>query len=122
MWKFNENNEIVNQFKQIPFAYVADGHHRSASAVKVAAKRRSENKNHNGKESYNYFLAVLFPESELKILPYNRVVLSLGMTENEFISQLNKKFVIKDSGVDTPCKSGEICVYARAMENFNIKK
>ncbi len=115
LWKFNENNEIVNQFKQIPFAYVADGHHRSASAVKVAAKRRSENKNHNGKESYNYFLAVLFPESELKILPYNRVVLSLGMTENEFISQLNKKFVIKDSGVDTPCKSGEICMFMQGL-------
>ena len=77
LWKFNENNEIINQFKQIPFAYVADGHHRSASAVKVAKKRRSENENHNGTESYNYFLAVLFPESELKILPYNRVDLSL---------------------------------------------
>ena len=96
MWRFNENDEIVNEFKKIPCAYVADGHHRSASAAKVAAKRRSENKNHNGKESYNYFLAVLFPESELKILPYNRVVLSLGMTEHEFTSQLNKKFVIEE--------------------------
>ena len=117
LWRFNKNDEIVNEFKKIPCAYVADGHHRSASAAKVAAKRRSENKNHNGTEPYNYFLAVLFPESELKILPYNRVVLSLGMTVDKFKSLLNDKFVIEENGLDIPRQRGELCMYIKGQWN-----
>ena len=117
LWRFNKNDEIVNEFKKIPFAYVADGHHRSASAAKVAAKRRSENKNHDGTEPYNYFLAVLFPESELKILPYNRVVISLGMTVDKFKSLLNDKFIVEENGLDIPRQRGELCMYIKGQWN-----
>tara|TARA_B100002019_G_C21259349_1_gene595755 strand:+ start:1070 stop:2290 length:1221 start_codon:yes stop_codon:yes gene_type:complete len=117
LWKFNDNSEIIDEFNKIPNAYVADGHHRSASAVKVGIDRRNQNSNHNGEELYNYFLAVLFPESELKILPYNRVVLSMNISIDEFRSLLVKDFVIEANGVDTPRKSGEICMFIEGAWN-----
>ena len=117
LWKFNDNSEIIDEFNKIPNAYVADGHHRSASAVKVGIDRRNQNSNHNGEELYNYFLAVLFPESELKILPYNRVVLSMNVSIDEFRSLLVKDFVIEANGVDTPRKSGEICMFIEGAWN-----
>ena len=117
LWKFNENSEIINEFKKIPNAYVADGHHRSASAVKVGVDKRNSNRNHNGKELYNYFLAVLFPESELKILPYNRVVISMNISVDEFRSSLVKDFIIEANGIDTPRNPGEICMFIEGAWN-----
>ena len=73
-------------FAAIPGTYIADGHHRAASAVKVGLKRREENPDYTGKEPFNYFLAVLFPDEELKILPYNRVVKDLnGLGQEDFL-------------------------------------
>jgi uncharacterized protein (DUF1015 family) len=111
VWKFEDPSALESAFADIPNTYVADGHHRSASAAKVSAMRRAKNPNHTGEEPYNYFLAVLFPASELKILAYNRVVLTLPDTKEAFLSALNEKFVVEANGVSTPRKSGEICMY-----------
>ena len=84
---------ITEVFGEIPHTYIADGHHRAASAVKVALKRRKENPGYTGKEEFNYFLSVLFPEEELKILPYNRGVKDLnGLDKEEFLDKIRENF------------------------------
>ena len=115
VWKFEDPAVLENAFAEIPATYVADGHHRSASAAKVGAMRREANPAHTGTEPYNYFLAVLFPESELKILAYNRVILSLPESEEAFSSALESKFVVEANGVATPRKAGEICMYFKGQ-------
>jgi len=81
--------------------YVADGHHRTAAAARVGAEKRASNPNHTGDEEYNFFMAVCFPESELKILDYNRVVKDLGShSKEEFLAELGKDFTVKNMGKD----------------------
>lgn len=95
--------EIKKAFEDINDIYIADGHHRAASAVKVGLKRRNESVWYNGEEEFNYFLSVLFPDEELMIMPYNRVLYELnGMSEEEFLAKLKDTFevVAKDSGVE----------------------
>ena len=76
--------------------YIADGHHRAASAVKVGFKRRAENPAHTGEEEYNFFLSVLFPDKQLKILDYNRVVKDTnGLTDDEFLKKLEESFTVE---------------------------
>ncbi len=111
VWKFENAGGLEAAFGEIPAAYVADGHHRSASAAKVGAMRREANPNHTGEEPYNYFLAVMFPESELKILAYNRVILTLPATKEAFHAALNEKFMVEPNGLKLPRKAGEICMY-----------
>ncbi len=111
VWKFDDAASLEEAFGEIPATYVADGHHRSASAAKIGAKRRDANPNHDGTEPYNYFLAVMFPESELKILAYNRVILALPGSQDEFFEKLNESFVVEANDVSTPRKAGEICMY-----------
>ena len=85
--------ETFHNMKQI---YIADGHHRAASAVKVGLQRRKEHPDYDGTEEFNYFLAVLFPDEELKILPYNRVVADLnGLTKEAFLEQVAQSFEVK---------------------------
>lgn len=84
---------ITKELEEIPATYIADGHHRAASAVKVALKRRDAHPGYSGKEEFNYFLSVLFPEDELKILSYNRVVKDLnGWSEDEFLEKIQTHF------------------------------
>lgn len=91
--------EIEALFLQVPFTYIADGHHRAASAVKVSLKRRQENPDYTGAESFNYFLSVLFPDEQLEILPYNRVVKDLnGLSAAAFLEKLAERFRITDKG------------------------
>lgn len=111
VWKFEDPALLESAFGEIPATYVADGHHRSASAAKVGAMRRTANPNHTGEEPYNYFLAVLFPESELKILAYNRVVLSLPGTEGDFFEAVESEFTVEQNGISKPRNAGEICMY-----------
>lgn len=86
---------ITNEFAKMPSLYIADGHHRSAAAVRVADEKAKADPNHTGKEEYNYFMAVCFPASELTILDYNRVVKDLnGLTHDEFLNELEKDFVV----------------------------
>ena len=91
-------NEITTLFKGVENLYIADGHHRSASAVKVGIKRREEKPNYTGEEEFNYFLAVAFPDNDLMVMDYNRVVKDLnGLTVQELINKLQEKFVISES-------------------------
>ena len=96
------NEKIENAFGKIPALYIADGHHRAASAVRVALGRRRENPAHNGTEAFNFFLSVAFPVSDLQILPYNRLLKDLnGLTEESFLHQVERKL-----GKVTPYESG----------------
>ena len=90
---------IIELFEGIPSTYVADGHHRTAAAALVGKEKREHNPNHNGTEEYNYFLAVHFPDNQLTIIDYNRVVKDLnGMTPVEFLTKLKSSFTIEDKG------------------------
>ena len=83
-------------FSDVDEMYIADGHHRCASAVRVGEMRRKENPDYNGNEEFNYFLAVAFPDNQLEIMDYNRVVKDLnGLSREEFISRLEKSFVCR---------------------------
>ena len=92
---------ITEIFSTIPAFYVADGHHRTAAAALVGEEKRRQNPNHRGDEEYNYFMAVVFPESHLKIIDYNRVVKDLnGLTPEQFLEKLGADFEIKDMGTE----------------------
>ena len=94
-------DRITELFAEIPYLYIADGHHRTAAAALVGNEKAKQNPAHTGNEEYNYFLAVAFPASHLNIIDYNRVVRDLnGLSEEEFLNALNKDFVVEDKGVD----------------------
>lgn len=91
--------QIQDAFAGIPATYIADGHHRAASAVKVGLKRREENPGYTGEEPYNFFLSVLFPDEELMILPYNRVVKDLnGLDKEGFLKAVSQSFDVRELG------------------------
>lgn len=123
-------NKLVELFKDVPNLYIADGHHRNASAAKVGLKRRAEKPDYTGDEEFNYYLAVIFPSDQLKILDYNRVVKDInGMTEDEFIKKLSENFDIKEvSGRAKPEKQYDFGMYLNkkwymltAKENIRSK-
>lgn len=90
---------ITAEFAKIPSLYIADGHHRTAAAALVGNEKAKQNPNHTGNEEYNYFLAVAFPASHLKIIDYNRLVKDLnGLSPEEFLEKLETNFVVKDMG------------------------
>ncbi|GFI13003.1 MAG: DUF1015 domain-containing protein [Muribaculaceae bacterium] len=94
--------KITEEFAKIPYLYIADGHHRSAAAALVGNEKARLNPDHKGDEEYNYFLAVAFPASHLKIIDYNRVVRDLnGLSPEEFLERLEHKFVVVDKGTET---------------------
>lgn len=91
--------EIEEAFVGVPATYIADGHHRAASAVKVGCKRREENPGYTGEEPFNYFLSVLFPDEQLMIMPYNRVVKDLnGLSEEDYIKKVQETFLVEALG------------------------
>jgi uncharacterized protein (DUF1015 family) len=105
---------IIEEFSAIDFLYVADGHHRSASAAKVASQRKATNPGHTGEEEYNFFLAVLFPDEQLQILDYNRVIKHLNdHTKDELFHTLDSIFSLEDMGADSykPQTKGEVSMY-----------
>ena len=94
-------DRITSEFAKIPYLYIADGHHRTAAAALVGAEKARNNPNRRGDEEYNYFLAVAFPASHLKIIDYNRVVRDLnGLTPEQFLARLNDAFIVEDKGTD----------------------
>ena len=116
VWKMTDITLVENvrkAFEGIDSVYIADGHHRAASAVKVGLKRRRENPGYTGNEEFNYFLSVLFPDEELMILPYNRVVKDLnGYTQEEFLNKIKEKFDIAESDKQvSPDKKGTFGMY-----------
>jgi uncharacterized protein (DUF1015 family) len=107
-------NRIIEIFeKEIPNLYVADGHHRTAAAALVGLEKRKNNPNHNGTEEYNFFMSVLFPDNQLKIIDYNRVVKDLNnLDDEEFKQKLAETFIIENKGTD---------IYApAALHNFSM--
>ncbi len=109
------NREIEALFAtRVPFTYVADGHHRTAAAARVGLERKKANPNHRGDEEYNFFMAVHFPDNQLQIIDYNRVVKDLnGMTGTRFIEQLKNAFDITDMGAEIykPLRLHEFSMY-----------
>ncbi len=105
---------IGEAFAQIPAVYIADGHHRCASAVKVGLKRREEHPDYNGSEEFNYFLSVLFQDEELHILDYNRVVKDLnGLSVEAFLEKVSEGFMVEKIGSEpyAPAKKGTFGMY-----------
>ena len=96
LWAVTETraiNSIIDAFSKLQTTYIADGHHRSAAAANVCAKRRSENPDYTGQENYNYFLSVIFPHDQLQILPYNRILKDLnGLSSSQFMTRLAENF------------------------------
>ena len=104
---------ITELFAQMPTLYIADGHHRSAAAALVGAEKAKQNPNHRGDEEYNYFMAVCFPDDQLTIIDYNRVVKDLnGLTDEEFLAKLNVHFEVEKKGTE---------IYKpQALHNFSM--
>lgn len=113
VWPVNDPAPIVKLFaEKVPVSYIADGHHRSASAVRVGAERRAANPNHTGREEYNWFLTVIFPASTLQILPYNRVVNDLnGRSEEEFLNEIRSLFTVTEDAPPSPSAPRQISMY-----------
>ncbi|NMB81970.1 MAG: DUF1015 domain-containing protein, partial [Ignavibacteria bacterium] len=106
------NELIVNALAGVKNLYIADGHHRAASASRTHKVRKQENPNHNGSEEYNFFLAVLFPAEQLRIMPYNRVVHDLkGMSADQFIEKVKTNFIVEQTNLTAPPSSKSICMY-----------
>ncbi len=114
LWRVDEatSSKMSGLFKDIPYLYVADGHHRAKAASRTAEYMRENNPNHTGDEDYNQFLAVIFPGSQLKILAYNRAVQDLnGLSSQELLDKIGEKFDVKADGSKVPAKYGDICMY-----------
>ena len=112
VWRVEGGAEWVAAFAAVPATYIADGHHRAASAARVARLRRERNAGHTGSEEYNWFLCVLFPASELKILPYNRIVVDLhGLTPADFLAQVKAVFELAEDATPSPASVGRVSMY-----------
>ena len=116
-WVIDDDADIAEStriFSTIPAFYVADGHHRTAAAALVGQERAKANPNHNGTEEYNFFMAVVFPESHLKIIDYNRVVKDLnGLTPEQFLEKLSADFKVEEKGTEIykPCGLHNFSMY-----------
>ena len=120
VWKIAKKEDvdaIYKAFQNIQQIYIADGHHRAASAVKVGLKRRQENPGYTGAEEFNYFLSVLFPHDELRILDYNRTVKDLnGRSLTQFLEEISKNFIVeKAEGQVRPEKKGTFGMYTEGQ-------
>ena len=111
-----ETNKILESLfaEKVPFTYVADGHHRTAAAARIGLERTSQNPNHTGNEEYNYFMAVHFPDNQLQIIDYNRVVTDLnGLSDIDFLARLSDGFQVENMGAEIykPSKLHEFGLY-----------
>lgn len=115
-WKIADTEKIravYEAFHQMNALYIADGHHRAASAVRVGVKRREEHPGYTGEEEFNYFLSVIFPDDELMIMDYNRVVRDLnGLTPEEFLDRVQQVFKVEAlTGAEHPKKKGQVTLF-----------
>ncbi|SPF41574.1 conserved hypothetical protein [Candidatus Desulfosporosinus infrequens] len=124
VWKLDQASDIElisTEFKTLDSIYIADGHHRTASAVKVGLKRRTANPRYTGNEEFNFFLSVLFPHDQLMILDYNRVVKDLnGLNKDEFLSEVGKACFVEEMGFE-PFQPAEKATFGMYLEGLWYK-
>jgi uncharacterized protein (DUF1015 family) len=112
VWHVPDPVRFVQAFREVPALYIADGHHRAASASRARAELRDRSFAHTGDEEYNFFLTVIFPDDQLRILPYNRVVRNLGMlTPGEFFLDIKTKFDVTEDAKPEPERPGQWSMY-----------
>lgn len=115
LWVVKEQSvtdQIQRAFEDVPVMYIADGHHRSASAARVAEILKSQNPNHTGEEFYNYFMSVIFPDNQLRILDYNRLVSDLnGLSEDDFLAKIQDAFEVSQTVQRKPTHANEFTMY-----------
>jgi len=112
IWRAPDPVRFVQAFRDVPLLYIADGHHRAASASRARAQLKERSFGHTGDEEYNYFLTVIFPDNQLRILPYNRVVRDLNnLTAGEFFLKVTTKFNILEDAPPTPERPGQWSMY-----------
>lgn len=112
IWRVTNTDGLVNGFASVPLLYIADGHHRAASASRARAELKEQSFTHTGKEDYNYFLTVIFPDSQVQILAYNRVVRDLnGLSKEEFFNALKRQFTITENASPEPPEPGNWSMY-----------
>ena len=116
LWVVDDATDVellTRTFDAMESLYIADGHHRSAAASRVAAMRRAANPRHTGQESYNYFLSVIFPDNQMQILDYNRVIKDLnGLSEGQLLEQVGERFSVAPSATPVkPAQAGEFGLY-----------
>lgn len=112
IWRVTNTDPLVNGFASVPLLYIADGHHRAASASRARAELKEQSFTHTGKEDYNYFLTVIFPDSQVQILAYNRVVRDLnGLSKEQFFDALKRQFTVTENASAEPLESGNWSMY-----------
>jgi uncharacterized protein (DUF1015 family) len=113
VWRSNSSEQLARCFAEVPMLYIADGHHRAASASRARAALRDENASHTGDEEYNRFLAVVFPDEQMQILPYHRVVRDLnGLEPEQFLEEVKLRFAVTDDANPRgPGKAGHWHMY-----------
>jgi uncharacterized protein (DUF1015 family) len=112
VWRVPAAGEVIAAFTAVPRVYIADGHHRAASAARVARERREANPAHRGDEAYNWILGVIFPASQLRILPYNRGVRDLnGLSPAAFLAEVRRRFDVQEDAPPSPDRPGRAGLY-----------
>jgi uncharacterized protein (DUF1015 family) len=112
IWSLSDTESLVKSFESVPLLYIADGHHRAASASRARAELRDQSFAHTGKEDYNYFLTVIFPDSQVQILAYNRTVQDLnGLTQEQFLDTVKEQFTISENASPEPPERGNWSMY-----------
>jgi uncharacterized protein (DUF1015 family) len=107
IWRVENSAPLIEAFAEVPFLYIADGHHRAASASRARAQLKEHGFAFIGNEEYNYFLCVIFPDNQLSILPYNRVVRDLnGLSKVDFLARVHESFVISEKAKPSPATRG----------------
>jgi uncharacterized protein (DUF1015 family) len=121
IWRVAQTENLVAAFEAVPALYVADGHHRAASASRARESFQSQNPDHTGSEDYNTVIAALFPAEQLEILAYNRVVKDLDdLSDEQFLEKLQTDFSVSETSNPVPQNRGEVCVYLDGKW-FNLK-
>jgi uncharacterized protein (DUF1015 family) len=112
IWRISDSDSLVKSFESVPLLYIADGHHRAASASRARAELRDQSFAHTGKEDYNYFLTVIFPDSQVQILAYNRTVQDLnGLSQEQFLDSIKEQFSISENASPEPPERGNWSMY-----------
>lgn len=112
IWQVPDAQPMIDAFAEVPYLYIADGHHRAASASRARAELKEHGFSFIGSEEYNFFQCVLFPDNQLQILPYNRIVRDLnGLSKDEFLNQVREQFEVKTGGPASPNEPGMWSMY-----------